>query len=206
MDYTKDNLPVNSSVEETGFNYIYIFRPIDENVALDVVQRIFAYEAKMIKDGIPTEERVITLVLNSPGGSVSDGRAIYDTMGFCSCKIQTICVGMAASMAAFLLSSGTRGMRRATKNSEILIHQPLAGVREGQASDLIIAADHIKRTRDWLNCTLAANTGKSIEEISRDTDRDYILTAEAALEYGLIDEVIDVPNKAFNREVMVYGN
>ena len=109
-------------------------------------------------------------------------------------------------MAAFLLSSGTRGMRRATKNSEILIHQPLAGVREGQASDLIIAADHIKRTRDWLNCTLAANTGKSIEEISRDTDRDYILTAEAALEYGLIDEVIDVPNKAFNREVIVYGN
>ena len=83
MDYTKDNLPVNSSIEETGFNYIYIFRPIDENVALDVVQRIFAYEAKMIKDGIPTEERVITLVLNSPGGSVSDGRAIYDTKVVC---------------------------------------------------------------------------------------------------------------------------
>ncbi len=186
---------ISLSYEEQGQWYIYIFRPIDEAVALEVVKRIFEIEAKMGSEGIPVEERVITIVLNSPGGSVSDGKAIYDTMGLCSCKIQTICVGMAASMAAFLLSSGTKGMRMATKNAEILIHQPLGGA-QGQASDILIAAAHIKRTRDWLNRVLAENTGKSVEEIARDTERDYILTAQEALEYGLIDKVIDVPNKA----------
>lgn len=184
-----------TTYEEQGQWYIYIFRPIDEAVALEVVKRIFEIEAKMIGDGISVEDRVITLVFNSPGGSVSDGKAIYDTMGICSCEIETICVGMAASMAAFLLSSGTKGRRKATKNAEILIHQPLGGA-QGQASDILIAAAHIKRTRDWLNKVLSENTGKSVEEIARDTERDYILTAEEALKYGLIDEVIDVPNKA----------
>lgn len=182
-------------LEEFGQSYVYIFRPIDEGVALEVVQRIFAIEAKMKKDDVPIDDRKITIVLNCPGGSVSDGKAIYDVMGLCSCNIETICVGMAASMAAFILSSGTKGMRCATKNSEILIHQPLGGA-QGQATDILIAANHIKRTRDWLNHVLSENTGNTIDKIREDTERDYIMTAEEALEYGLIDKIIDVPNKA----------
>ncbi len=133
-------------------------------------------------------DKDIYLYIDSPGGSVSDGLAIYDTMNYIKCDVSTICIGMAASMGAFLLSSGAKGKRIALPNSEIMIHQPLGGA-QGQASDMLIAADHIKRTRDRLNKILSENTGRPIEEIARDTDRDNWLTAEAALEYGIVDKV-----------------
>ena len=122
-------------------------------------------------------------------GIVTAGMAIYDTMNFIKCDVSTICVGMAASMGAFLLSAGAKGKRLALPNSEIMIHQPLGGA-QGQASDIKIQAEHILRTRDKLNSILAANTGRPIEEIARDTDRDNWMSAEAAKEYGLIDKVI----------------
>ncbi|MBE6606428.1 MAG: ATP-dependent Clp endopeptidase proteolytic subunit ClpP [Ruminococcaceae bacterium] len=133
-------------------------------------------------------DKDIYLYIDSPGGSVSDGLAIYDTMNYIKCDVSTICIGMAASMGAFLLSSGAKGKRIALPNSEIMIHQPLGGA-QGQASDMLIAADHIKRTRDRLNKILAENTGKPVDVIARDTDRDNWLTAEAALEYGIVDKV-----------------
>ena len=133
-------------------------------------------------------DKDIYLYIDSPGGSVSDGLAINDTMNYIKCDVSTICIGMAASMGAFLLSSGAKGKRIALPNSEIMIHQPLGGA-QGQASDMLIAADHIKRTRDRLNSILAENTGKPIEVIAKDTDRDNWLTAEAALEYGIVDKV-----------------
>lgn len=131
----------------------------------------------------------INFYINSPGGSISSGMAIYDTMNYIKCDVSTICFGMAASMGAFLLSSGTKGKRFALPNSEIMIHQPLGGM-QGQASDIKIHADHILRIRTKLNEILASNTGKPIEMIERDTDRDNFLTAEQALEYGLIDKII----------------
>ena len=133
-------------------------------------------------------DKDIYLYIDSPGGSVSDGLAIYDTMNYIKCDVSTICIGMAASMGAFLLSSGAKGKRIALPNSEIMIHQPLGGT-QGQASDMLIAADHIKRTRDRLNTILAKNTGKAVEEIAKDTDRDNWLTAEQALAYGLVDKI-----------------
>ncbi len=132
----------------------------------------------------------ISLYINSPGGSVSAGLAIYDTMNFIKCDVSTICIGMAASMGAFLLSSGAKGKRLALPNSEIMIHQPLGGA-QGQATDIKIQADHILRTRERLNSILSKNTGKPIEMIAADTERDNWLTADAALEYGLIDKVIE---------------
>ena len=134
-------------------------------------------------------DKDIYLYIDSPGGSVSDGLAIYDTMNYIKCDVSTICIGMAASMGAFLLSSGAKGKRIALPNSEIMIHQPLGGA-QGQASDMLIAADHIKRTRDRLNSILAENTGKPIEVIAKDTDRDNWLTAEEAVAYGLVDGII----------------
>ncbi len=135
-------------------------------------------------------EKDISLYINSPGGSVTAGMAIYDTMQYIKCDVSTICMGMAASMGAFLLSSGARGKRFALPNSEIMIHQPLGGAR-GQATEIQIAADHILKTRAKLNKILAENTGRSIEEIARDTERDNYLTAQEAMEYGLVDKVID---------------
>ncbi|MBE6669816.1 MAG: ATP-dependent Clp endopeptidase proteolytic subunit ClpP [Ruminococcaceae bacterium] len=132
----------------------------------------------------------IQFYINSPGGSVTDGMAIYDTMQFVKCDVSTICIGMAASMGAFLLAAGTKGKRIALPNSEIMIHQPLGGAR-GQATDIKIQADLILRTRDRLNKILAERTGRSIEEIARDTERDNYMTAEQALEYGLIDKIIE---------------
>ena len=134
-------------------------------------------------------EKDISFYINSPGGSVSAGLAIYDTMQYIKCDVSTICMGMAASMGAFLLSSGAKGKRYALPNSEIMIHQPLGGA-QGQASDIIIHADHIKRTRSNLNRILSENTGKPIEEIERDTERDNFMTASEAADYGLIDKVI----------------
>jgi len=135
-------------------------------------------------------DKDISLYINSPGGSVSAGFAIYDTMNFIKCDVSTICMGMAASMGAFLLSAGAKGKRLALPNSEIMIHQPLGGTR-GQASDIKIHADHILKTKAKLNEILSKNTGKPLEVIERDTDRDNFLSAEDACAYGLVDKVID---------------
>ena len=134
-------------------------------------------------------DKDINFYINSPGGSVSAGMAIYDTMQYIKCDVSTICIGMAASMGAFLLSAGAKGKRYALPNSEIMIHQPL-GAAEGQASDIIIHARHIEKTREKLNTILAENTGKPIEQIRLDTERDNFMSAAEAAEYGLIDKVI----------------
>jgi len=134
-------------------------------------------------------DKDISFYINSPGGSVSAGMAIYDTMQYIKCDVSTICMGMAASMGAFLLAAGAKGKRYALPNSEIMIHQPL-GSAEGQATDILIHADHIKRTRSNINRILAEKTGRPIEEIERDTERDNFMTADEACAYGLIDKVI----------------
>ena len=153
----------------------------DVTASLVVAQMLFLEAEDPDKD--------ISLYINSPGGSVTAGMAIYDTMNFIKCDVSTICIGMAASMGAFLLSSGAKGKRIALPNSEIMIHQPLGGAR-GQASDIKIQADLILRTRDNLNRILAEKTGKSVEEIARDTERDNFMTAPEALSYGLIDKIL----------------
>ncbi|MBQ7938229.1 MAG: ATP-dependent Clp endopeptidase proteolytic subunit ClpP [Oscillospiraceae bacterium] len=135
-------------------------------------------------------DKDISLYINSPGGSISAGMAIYDTMNYIKCDVSTICVGMAASMGAFLLSSGTKGKRFALPNSEIMIHQPLGGM-QGQASDIKIHADHIIRIKERMNRILSEQTGQPIDVITRDTDRDNFMTAQQAMEYGLVDNVLD---------------
>ena len=135
-------------------------------------------------------EKDISLYINSPGGSVTAGMAIYDTMNFIKCDVSTICMGMAASMGSFLLSGGAKGKRMALPNAEIMIHQPMGGA-QGQATEIQIAAEHIFQTKKRLNRILSENTGKPLEVIERDTDRDNWLTAEEAVEYGLIDAVFD---------------
>lgn len=132
----------------------------------------------------------IHFYINSPGGSVSSGFAIYDTMQYIKCDVSTICIGMAASMGAFLLSGGAKGKRLALPNAEIMIHQPSGGAR-GQETEIRIVAENILKTRNKLNEILAANTGKSVEEISRDTERDNYMTAQEAVAYGLIDSVVE---------------
>jgi ATP-dependent Clp protease protease subunit len=153
----------------------------DVTASLVVAQLLFLEAEDPDKD--------ISLYINSPGGSVTAGMAIYDTMNFIKCDVSTICIGMAASMGAFLLAAGAKGKRIALPNSEIMIHQPLGGAK-GQATDIKIQADLILRTRDNLNRILAENTGKSIEEIARDTERDNFMTSAQALEYGLIDKIL----------------
>ena len=160
---------------------IFLSGEIDDAVANTVVAQLIYLEAKD-----PAKD--ISLYINSPGGSVSAGLAIYDTMNYIKCDVSTICIGMAASMGAFLLSSGQRGKRYALPNSEIMIHQPLGGA-QGQASDIKIAAEHILRTKQKLNTILAQNSGRPLSEIERDTDRDNYLSAQQAQEYGLIDKV-----------------
>lgn len=135
-------------------------------------------------------DKDIQLYINSPGGSVTAGMAIYDTMKYIKCDVSTVCIGMAASMGAFLLAGGTKGKRFALPNAEIMIHQPSGGA-QGQATEIQIVAEHILRTKQKLNEILAANTGQDIEVIKRDTERDYFMSAPAAREYGLIDEVIE---------------
>jgi len=135
-------------------------------------------------------EKDINLYINSPGGSITAGMAIYDTMQYLKCDVSTICIGMAASMGAFLLSAGTKGKRMATAHAEIMIHQPLGGTR-GQASDIKIHAERIIRTRNTLNRLLSQHTGQPLEVIERDTDRDHFMDAREALEYGIIDKVLE---------------
>ena len=133
-------------------------------------------------------DKDISLYINSPGGSVTAGMGIYDTMNYIKCDVSTICVGMAASMGAFLLSSGAKGKRFALPNSEIMIHQPLGGA-QGQASDIAIQAEHILKTKKKMNRILSENSGQPLEKIERDVDRDYYMTAEEAHKYGLIDKI-----------------
>ena len=162
---------------------IFLSGEIDDNLANLVVAQLIYLEGKD-----PTKS--ISMYINSPGGSVSAGMAIYDTMQYIKCDVAPICIGMAASMGAFLLSSGAKGKRYSLPNSEIMIHQPLGGVK-GQASDIAIHAEHILKTRDRLNSILAKNTGKPIEIIAADTERDNWMSAEDAMQYGLIDKVIE---------------
>ncbi|MFS0655165.1 ATP-dependent Clp endopeptidase proteolytic subunit ClpP [Bacillus sp. 179-C3.3 HS] len=155
---------------------------IDDNVANSIVSQLLFLEAE-------DPEKDISIYINSPGGSITAGMAIYDTMQFIKPKVSTICIGMAASMGAFLLAAGEKGKRYALPNSEVMIHQPLGGA-QGQATEIEIAAKRILSLRDKLNHVLAERTGQPIEVIERDTDRDNFKTAEEALEYGLIDKVL----------------
>ena len=194
-DITKDAL-VPMVVEQTGrgersfdiFSRLLNDRIIflsdevnDTTASLVVAQMLFLESQDPDKD--------ISFYINSPGGSVTAGMAIYDTMNFIKCDVSTICIGMAASMGAFLLSAGTKGKRIALPNSEIMIHQPLGGAR-GQATDIEIQAQQILRIKATLNRILSENTGKPIEMIERDTDRDNYMTAQEALEYGLVDKIV----------------
>ena len=162
---------------------IFLVDEVNDYTASIVVAQLLYLESQ-------DPNKDIFLYINSPGGSVTAGMAIYDTMNYITCDVCTVCIGMAASMGAFLLSSGAKGKRFALPNSEIMIHQPLGGAR-GQATDIKIQADLILRTRDRLNRILAKNTGKTIEEIARDTERDNYMEADEAMQYGLIDKVID---------------
>ncbi len=160
---------------------VFLSGEINFQTASSVVAQLLYLETK-------DPNKDIFLYINSPGGSVTDGMAIYDTMNYIKCDVSTICVGFAASMGAFLLSSGTKGKRYALPNSEIMIHQPSGGV-SGQASEIAIVAEHILKTRAKMNRILAENTSQPLEKIERDVDRDYYMDAEAALEYGIIDKV-----------------
>ena len=161
---------------------IFLGEEVNDASASIVVAQLLFLEAE-------DPEKDMHLYINSPGGSVTAGMAIYDTMQYIKCDVETICIGMAASMGAFLLAGGTKGKRLALPNAEIMIHQPLGGAR-GQATEIQIAAEHILKTRQKLNQILAENTGKSIEEIARDTERDNFMSADEAKAYGLVDEVI----------------
>ena len=160
---------------------IFLTGEINDAVADTVVAQLIFLEGK-------DPNKDISLYINSPGGSVTAGLAIYDTMNYIKCDVSTICIGLAASMGAFLLSSGAKGKRYALPNSEIMIHQPLGGV-QGQASDIKIQADHIIKTKHRLNSILSQNSGKPLEQVEKDTDRDNYLSAEEAKEYGLIDQI-----------------
>ena len=153
----------------------------DDMASLAVAQLLYRESLDPNKD--------IQIYINSPGGSVTAGMAIYDTMQHVKCDVSTICVGLAASMGAFLLAGGTSGKRFSLPNAEIMIHQPSGGAK-GQATDIQIAAQNIQRTKNKLNELLAANTGRTLEEVTYDTDRDNFMSAEEALEYGLIDQII----------------
>ena len=158
---------------------------IDENTSSSIVSQL------LYLDSINNED--ISLYINSPGGSVSAGMAIYDTMNFIKSDVSTICIGMAASMGAFLLSSGQKGKRYSLPNSEIMIHQPLGGAK-GQATEIKIVAEHILKLKDKLNKILSKNTNKDLSTIEKDTDRDFYMESSEALEYGLIDKIIEKKN------------
>ena len=154
---------------------------IDDNLANSIVAQLLYLDS--------LNHDPINLYINSPGGSITAGMAIYDTVNYIKSKVSTICIGMAASMAAFLLSSGEKGMRFILPNGEVMIHQPLGGA-QGQATEIKIAAERILKLKEKLNKILSKNTGQSLEKISNDTERDYFLSADEALEYGLIDKVL----------------
>ncbi len=155
---------------------------IDDNLANSVVAQLLYLDS--------INHDTISLYINSPGGSITAGMAIYDTMNYVKSNVSTICIGMSASMAAFLLSCGQKGLRYALPNSEVMIHQPLGGA-QGQATEIKIAAEHILKLKEKINRILSKNTGQDLEKIQNDTERDYFLSAEEALDYGLIDKVIE---------------
>ena len=159
---------------------------LDDNVANIIVSEL------LYLDSLNSDD--ISIYINSPGGSVSAGMAIYDTMNFIKSDVSTICLGIAASMGAFILSSGTKGKRYALPNSEVMIHQPLGGA-EGQATEIKIAAEHILKTRDKLNHILSLNTNQDIKTIEYDTERDNYMDADDALKYGIVDKIIDKKNQ-----------
>ncbi len=161
---------------------VFVSGPIHDEMANTVVAQLLFLEAQ-------DEKEDVHLYINSPGGSVSAGLAIMDTMNFIKPDVSTMCVGMAASMGSILLSSGTKGKRYALPNSEVMIHQPWGGA-QGQASDIEITAKHILRTRDRLNKILSKNTGKSLKQIEKDVDRDFFMTAQEAKKYGLVDKIM----------------
>ena len=163
----------------------------DQTASLVVAQLLFLESEDPNKD--------IQLYINSPGGSVTAGMAIYDTMNYIKCDVSTICIGMAASMGAFLLSSGAKGKRLALPNAEVMIHQPSGGAK-GQATEIQIVAENILKTKKKLNEILAANTGQSVEKIAEDTERDSFMSAEEAKAYGLIDEIVESRNAAKEKE------
>ena len=162
---------------------VFLSEEVNDTTASLVVAQLLFLEAQ-------DPDRDISFYINSPGGSITAGMAIYDTMNFIKCDVSTICIGMAASMGAFLLSAGAKGKRLALPNAEIMIHQPLGGM-QGQATDIKIHADHIIRIREKMNKMLAEMTGQPLETITADTERDNFMTAEQAREYGLIDKVMD---------------
>ena len=171
-------------------NIIFIGTPIDDNVANLVIAQLLFLEAE-------NPDKDVSIYINSPGGSVSAGLAIYDTMQFIKPDVSTICIGQAASMGAILLAGGAAGKRFALPNSRILIHQPMGGM-QGQASDIEIHAREIARIKDLLNRILADHTGQPIKRIETDTDRDFIMSAEEAIQYGIIDRVISKKEESIN--------
>lgn len=162
---------------------ILMFSDVNDDLACSIIAQLLYLEAQD-----PTKD--IYLYINSPGGSVSAGFGIYDTIRHLKCDVHTICVGLAASMGAFLLAAGTKGKRTALENSQIMIHQPSGGLQYGQATDFEITATKILRVKERLNKILAKNTGRTLEEIERDTDRDNWMFPEEALEYGIIDKIV----------------
>ena len=163
---------------------VFLCDEVNDTTASLVVAQLLYLEAQ-------DPDKDISLYINSPGGSITAGMAIYDTMNYIKCDVSTVCIGMAASMGAFLLSAGTKGKRFALPNSEIMIHQPLiSGGLKGQATDVKIYTDHLLRTKEKMNKILSENTGKSYEQVCADTERDNFMTADEALSYGLVDKVI----------------
>lgn len=162
---------------------IFLSGEINDAVANSVVAQLIYLEGK-------NPDKDIYLYINSPGGSVSAGLAIYDTLNYIKCDVSTICIGLAASMGAFLLSSGTKGKRFALPNSEIMIHQPLGGA-QGQASDIEIQARHMQKIKQKINRILSENTSQPLEKIEKDTDRDFYMSADEAVSYGLVDKIFD---------------
>ena len=160
---------------------IFLSGEINDQMANTIVAQLIFLEGK-------NPDKDIFMYINSPGGSVSAGMAIYDTMQYIKCDVSTICIGMAASMAAVILSSGAKGKRICLPHSEVMIHQPLGGT-QGQASDILLHARHIEKTRETLNKILAENTGKDVATITKDTDRDNFLDAKQAVKYGLVDKI-----------------
>ena len=162
---------------------IFLTGEINDQVADLVVAQLIYLESK-------DPNKDVMIYINSPGGSVTAGMAIYDTMNYIKCDVSTICIGLAASMGAFLLSAGTKGKRYSLPNSEIMIHQPLGGF-QGQASDIMIHAQNIQKIKEKMNAILAKNTGKDYEQVVKDTDRDNFMSAQEALEYGIVDKIFE---------------
>ncbi len=197
-DYTgKNNVLIPNVIERTGNGerlYDLMSRLLQDRVIFlsdevnDATAEIVIAQMLYLESVNPDQD--ISFYINSPGGSVTAGMAIYDTMNFVKCDVSTICVGMAASMGAFLLAAGTKGKRIALPHSEVMIHQPLGGF-QGQVTDVLIRADLLSRTKKTLNEILAEKTGKPIEQIEKDTERDNFMTAQEALAYGLIDKIIE---------------